>query len=304
MTIYRFKLVCVLLAICVPLLAVSSPSASLLPDNLIIEDEFKPGYGLPVGKIQVFQGEVVVMHVDQLRGYRAMINLPLYQGDTIVALETGKVRFGLKDGSTLTLSSDTKLTINLSVYNPKKKIRSSFFNMVFGKVLFAVRKLTDFKSSQVKTKTLTAVVGVRGSRWVQVVTDTYTEITALIKTKLGVISTAYPEVEPVILEDFDQTTVYVGQLPSKVIKVSNKQLKQFEEDFTITPDEDALEYKERDTEAEGYEEVGPEILLAIEPIPPDDGPPGDFDPPGPDDPRDPDPPEERPELADLPPRPR
>ena len=300
MTIYRFKLLCVLLAICVPLLAVSSPSASLLPDNLIIEDEFKPGYGLPVGKIQVFQGEVVVMHADQLRGYRAMINLPLYQGDTIVTLEDGRVRFGLKDGSTLTLSSDTKLTINLSVYNPEKKVRSSFFNMVFGKVLFAVRKLTDFKSSQVKTKTQTAVVGVRGSQWVQVVTDTYTEITALIRTKLGVISTAYPEVDPVILEDFDQTTVYVGQLPSKVIKVSNKKLKQFEEDFTITPDEDAEEYKKRDTEAEGYEEVGPEIIL------PAVLPPGVIDPPiiiiddPHDDPRPPDRPEERRPLADLP----
>ena len=245
----------------------------------------------------------MVMHADQLRGYRAMINLPLYQGDTIVALETGRVRFGLKDGSTLTLSSDTKLTINLSVYNPKKKIRSSFFNMVFGKVLFAVRKLTDFKSSQVKTKTQTAVVGVRGSQWVQVVTETYTEITALIRTKLGVISTAYPEVDPVILEDFDQTTVYVGQLPSKVIKVSNKKLKQFEEDFTITPDEDAEEYKKRDTEAEGYEEVGLEIILPAV-LPPGVVEPPIIDvPPTGGDPRPPDRPEERRPLADLPPRP-
>jgi hypothetical protein len=260
--IFRFKLICVLLAICVPLLTVSSPSASLLPDNLIIEDEFKPGYGLPVGKVQELQGDVVVMHADKLRGYWAKKSLPLYQGDTIFTMETGRVRFGLKDGSTLTLSSDTKLIISISVYNPKKKVRSSFFNMVFGKVLFAVRKLTDYKISQVKTKTQTAVCGVRGSQWVQVVTDTYTEITALIRTKLGVISTAYPEVEPVILEDFDQTTVYEGQLPSKVIKVSNKKLKQFEEDFTITPEEDAEEYKGGEgTVAEGYQEVLPEIVL-------------------------------------------
>jgi len=151
MTIYRFKLICVLVAICVPLLTVSSPSASLLPDNLIIEDEFKPGYGLPVGKVQLLQGDVVVMHADQLRGYWAMKGLPLYQGDTIVTMETGRVRFGLKDGSSLTLSSDTKLTINLSVYNPKKKVRSSFFSMILGKALFAVRKLTDFKICGKKT---------------------------------------------------------------------------------------------------------------------------------------------------------
>ena len=300
MKIYRFKLVCALLAICLPLLTASLSSASLLPENLIIEDEFKPGFGLPVGKVRQIQGEVVVMHADQLRGYWAKKFLPLYQGDTIVTLETGKVRLGLNDGSTLTLTSDTKLTINLSVYNPEKKVRSSFFNMVFGKVLFAVRKLTDFKSSQVKTKTFTAVVGVRGSQWVEEVTDRFTEITALINTKLGVIGTAYPEAEPVILEDFDQVTVYEGQPPGKVVKVSNKKLKQFEEDFTII-DDGGEEYK--GGPVEGYHEVGPEILLGIEPILPDDGPPGDFELPGPDDPRPPDPPDERPELADLPPPP-
>lgn len=261
MNIFRYKFVWTLLALCLPLLIASPSSAGLLPDNLVMEDEFQPGYGAPVGKIRLYQGEVVVMHADQLRGYRAMIDLPLYQGDTIVTLETGKVQFGLKDGSTMTLSSDTKLTITLSVYNPKKKIRSSFLDMVFGKVLFAVRKLTDFKNSQVKSKTHTAVVGVRGSQWVQVVTNEYTEVTALIKTKLGVISTAFPEVEPLILEDFDQTTVYIGQLPSKVIKVSNKQLKKFEEDFTITLGDDVEYYKKKDTDAEGYEGVGPEIVL-------------------------------------------
>jgi hypothetical protein len=132
--------------------------------GLVIEDEFKPGYGLPVGKVLLLQGEVIVMHADQLRGYWVIKGLPLYQGDTIVAMETGRVRFNLKDGSVLTLTSDTKMTITLSVYDTKKKIRSSFFNMVIGKVLFLARKLSDFKSSQYKVKTLTAVVGVRVRR--------------------------------------------------------------------------------------------------------------------------------------------
>jgi len=141
-----------------------------------------------------------------------------------------------------------------------------------------------------------------------VVTDTYTEVTALKKTKLGVISTAYPEIEPVILEDFDQTTVYVGQLPSKVIKVSNKQLKQFEEDFTITPDENAAEYKKRDTEAEGYEEVGPNIMLPekalihLGDLPFDHGPIDRGPPPRIIEEEHPTP-LPRPPLADLPPRP-
>jgi hypothetical protein len=148
-------------------------------------------------------------------------------------------------------------------------------------------------------------VGVRGSQWVQVVTDTYTEITALINTKLGVISTAYPEVEPVILNDFDQTTVYEGQLPSKIVNVSNKQLKQFEEDFTITPDENAAEYKKRDTEAEGYEEVDLDIILPKNVlIPLNEIPIVPVDPGQPENPIPQPLPEPRRALADLPPPPR
>lgn len=305
MNMFRLRLVFVMLVLCVPLLAASSSFASLLPDNLVIEDEFKPGYGMPVGKIQLLQGDVVVIHADQLRGYWAQKFLPLYQGDTIVTLENGKVRLGLNDGSTLTLTNDTKLTINLSVYNPNKKVRSSFFNMVFGKVLFAVRKLADFTSSQVKTKTFTAVVGVRGSQWVEEVTDAYTEITALINTKLGIIGTAYPEDEPVILNDFDQVTVYEGQRPGKVVKVSNKQLKQFEEDFTII-DDGAKEYK--GGPVEGYHEVGPSVILPVDTlVPPDDGGPPDFgDIQEHDNPQDDEQQFEeeiRPALADLPPPP-
>ncbi len=265
MNISRIKLICTLFAIIVPLFTVSTSSGSMLPDDLVIVDEFKPGYGLPVGKVLLLQGEVVVMHADQLRGYWAIKGLPLYQGDTIVTMETGRVRFNLKDGSVLTLTSDTKMTINISVYDTKKKIRSSFFNMVIGKVLFLARKLSDFKSSQYKVKTLTAVVGVRGSQWVEEVTEDSTTVTALENTTLGVISTAYPEVEPTILKDFDQTIVYEGQLPSKVVKVSNKELKQFEKDFTITPEEGAEEYKGKEGPvAEGYEEVSPEVFFPVE----------------------------------------
>jgi hypothetical protein len=54
-------------------------------------------------------------------------------------------------------------------------------------------------------------------------------------------------------------------LPSKIVKVSNKELKQFEKDFTITPDEDAEEYKDKEGPvAEGYEEVSPEVFFPVE----------------------------------------
>ncbi len=258
----RIKLICILFAVIFSLFFVSTSSGFILPDNLVMEDEFKPGYGLPVGKVLLLQGEVVVMHADQLRGYWAKKGLPLYQGDIIVTMETGRVKFNLKDGSVLTLTSDTKMTITISVYDTKKKIRSSFFDVAVGKVLFFARKLTDFKRSQVKVKSHTAVVGVRGSQWVEEINEDFTTVTAL-EALLGVISTAHAEVEPVILKDFEQVVVYAGQLPGNIVTVKKKQLKQFEKDFTIIEEEGAEEYEgEEGPVAEGFEAVNPDVFFS------------------------------------------
>ncbi len=79
-------------------------SVSLLPDGLIIEESFKPGSGVSVGKIQLVQGDVIIIHeADELRGYRAKDELPIFKGDTIITPEKGRVLLNLEDGSILTL---------------------------------------------------------------------------------------------------------------------------------------------------------------------------------------------------------
>jgi hypothetical protein len=123
---------------------------SLLPAGLTMEDVFKPGVGTPVGKMELAHGEVVIIHADELRGYQARKDLPLFTGDTIVTLETGRAKFKLNDESTMTLAPETKLVINRSVYDPAKKSRSSYLGMSTGKARFWVKKLTDFQRSVFK----------------------------------------------------------------------------------------------------------------------------------------------------------
>ena len=140
--------------------AYSSPKP-MLPQDLIIEDIFKPGHGSPVGCVLLVQGPVVIMHKDMLRGYRAKKDLPLFKRDIIVTQEKGRIRFEMNDGSILTLGSRTKLKIDRSVYNVKKKSRFSFFRLALGKARFWAKKLMDFKHSRFKVRTPTAVVGVK-----------------------------------------------------------------------------------------------------------------------------------------------
>lgn len=218
-------------------------SKAMLPDGLIMEDTFKPGYGSPVGKVRLVQGNVIIMHADILIGYQAKEKLPLYQGDTIVTRKKGRIRFRLNDGTVLTLASETKLIINRSVYNPKKKSRFSFLSMSLGKARFWVRKLI-YKRSSFKVKTPTAVVGVRGSDFIIKATAVLTEVTAFEDTQLSIISPIAPEVEPAMLEDFERIIIEEGALPSEVEKVSPEEIEQLKKDFPLDGDEYAPEGKD------------------------------------------------------------
>ena len=268
-----------LFALLIPLFIVNISFGSMLPEGLVIEDVFQPGYGLPVGKVHLVQGEVVIMHKNQMRGYWAKKDLLLFKGDAIVTKEKGRIRFQLNDKSVITLSSNTKLVITKSVYEPAQKTRSTFINMALGKARFWAKKLANFKRSQFKVKSLTAVIGVRGSEWVQEVTEDSTRVITFEDTILEVVSTAAPEVEPTILEDFEQTVVDVGKLPTEVMMVSPEEIEQIKQDFTVTPEEEEAEVKletkkegvkkkegaeEETAEEEGTEEDGAKKEVADE----------------------------------------
>jgi len=208
----------------------------MLPQGLIIEDIFTPGYGSPMGRVLVVQGDVVIMHKDMLRGYRAKKDLPLFKSDIIVTQEKGRIRFEMNDGSTLTMGSITKLVIDRSVYDVKKKSRSSFFRLALGKARFWAKKLMDFKHSRFKVRTPTAVVGVRGSDFIVKATIKLTEVTALEKTVLEVVSLAFPEAKPMVVKDFEQTVVEEGALPTDVEIVTPEKIEEMKKEFIVTPD--------------------------------------------------------------------
>ncbi|QTA91071.1 FecR domain-containing protein [Desulfonema magnum] len=209
---------------------------SVFPDNVKIEEEFKPGVGHPVGKVQLLQGKAAVIHKNTLFYYWAKKDMPLFEGDTIVTGEKGRIRFELNDGSILTLSSETKLVISQSIYEPISKTRSSFLGMTLGKARFWVKKLVNFKRSDFKVKTKTAVVGVRGSDFIVTADAERTEVTALEKTRLEIISLVGPEADPTVLLDFEQTVIEEGALPFEAQPSFPEDIEILKDHFTITPE--------------------------------------------------------------------
>lgn len=222
---------------------------SAYAEEMTIHEEFKSGFGTRVGKMVLVQGEVLILHEKMPGAYRAGNDLPLFEGDTIITRERGRIRFELNDGSVMTLASETKLVINRSIYNPEKKTRSSFLGMTLGKARFWVKKLMGFKTSEFKVKTKTAVVGVRGSDFIIVANAERTEVIALEKTDLEVVSLIGPEEEPTTLADFEHTVIEEGYLPSGVEELPSQEIELMMRDFTI--DNDSFE--------PGSHEGGPEF---------------------------------------------
>jgi hypothetical protein len=176
--------------------------------------KFRPGLGKPVGIVQRVQGEVVIAHDADFEGYPAVRGSRLFKGDTIQTLDTGRLRLRLNDGSIISLASKSKLKLTRSVYEKKKKRRSSFFSMALGKARFFVVKVLDFKRSEFKVKTPTAVCGVRGSDFILEATGTETIATALEDTELEFQSLAFLEEPPVILRDYEESVSGLNQRPT------------------------------------------------------------------------------------------
>lgn len=223
----------------------------LLPEGFVTAEKFKPGIGAPVGEVHLVQGDVVLIHADKpATGYRAMKGLLLYKGDSIVTLENGKVNLLMKDGSTMTLASGTRLIINESIFDPgDKKNRTSFVSQTSGKVRFWIRKMLDFNQSDFKVKTKTAVVGVRGSDFIVEATDTMTRVTALENTRLEIVSLFVPcqkddmekkgetekdcNVQAALLSDFEQAVIEENSLPEMAGEVIPEDIDAMTREFVF-----------------------------------------------------------------------
>ncbi len=224
-------------ALCIALLMFAGPAASetLPPKGMTVTDAYEPGQGPPVGGIGLVRGEVVIMHAERrTTGYRAKKGLLLYQGDALVTRKKSMVAVRLNDGSLISLSAETTLVVDKSIYNPAREERSVFTRLALGMARFIVQKLENFKRSDFEVQTKTSIAGVRGSDFIVKASAHFTEIFTMEDTRLAVSSLAYPDRET-ILTDFQQTTVAAGALPKDPVGVQQGEIDALKEIFPDPP---------------------------------------------------------------------
>ena len=185
------------------------------PESLTVNAIFQPGPGLPVGKIQSVWGYVAVMHGNVPDAYLARVGLPLFNGDTIVTPERGGFGCKLIDGSIMKLASSSKLRLNHSSHDARRKSSISSLSLDFGKAYFKIAKFDDFEPREFRVETDTIVTGGRQANFAIIMSAESTEIVALKDTLLEVMHMADPE-RKIFLSEFQRLVIREDTLPSTV----------------------------------------------------------------------------------------
>lgn len=240
-TTKRKNIFALIILSCVLLMGTASIQAAidetLIPENPVIEDTFRPGFGSPVGRVLAVEGQAIIMHSDMRRGYWAVSGLPLYKRDVLVTLSNARLRLKLNDESIITMVSRTRLTVNESVFDKAKKRFVSYLKMSIGKARFYVRQVRNMSHPDYRIKTPTAVVGIRGSDLVAEVTTNQAVITAFEETLLEVANEKYPE-KPVMVRDHYRTIVKEGRLPTDPILVPLDEIELMKKEFVLGVEDD------------------------------------------------------------------
>jgi hypothetical protein len=86
---------------------------------------------------------------------------PVYLGDVVETGTDGHLGLTFEDGTTFTLSSAARMTLNEFVYDPKGKSNSTLFSLTKGTFTFVAGKVA--KTGDMKIDTPVATMGIRGT---------------------------------------------------------------------------------------------------------------------------------------------
>jgi hypothetical protein len=256
--------------------------------------------GESIGAVSSVYGDVKVLHQGDPDWAGATLGFGIFQYDTVKTEIKSKVRITFEDGSLLNLSENTQMEIKEHVYTPEEKRRSSVFKLAQGKVRAFCQRLAG-KDSRFHVETPTAVIGIRGTKFIIWVVSN--ELTTVICLEDEVFVRNADDTVPgeVMLKENQMTKVELGVAPVEPTIAPEELRNQLEIDtsaFKVPPSSAHPEAaKEEGAAAEAMEEAAEAVepasttamdaieaaedrVPATQPIPQDPGQEPDFKEPG------------------------
>lgn len=204
--------------------------------NLFINENYRPGEGLPLGKIQASQRGVFVVHADQSEGYRAKAGLPVYKGDILVSNRKGRALCRMNDGSLFSLAPVSKLTILRSSHNTAAKVSVITLSLDIGLARFQLKKLAEYDVRQFKVRTpIAEIIAKEGDFFVRSHQE-HTEVTAVIDSLLEITGLDSPETVRDIAAS-TRAVVEKGVFAAKIESLAPEDVASLISEVSLAPDD-------------------------------------------------------------------
>ncbi len=143
--------------------------------TLPAEDFHDQAEGKTVGQVQQVQGTVLFIPKGGYNAYhlKKSVPVPVHDGDTIITAKNSRVTLLMKDKSRLTLTPQSKMVIDQSLYDPVGR-RDTKLRLLLGRLRAVVSKITGDISYSIQTPIATA--GVRGTDFALAVSPEMTAV--------------------------------------------------------------------------------------------------------------------------------
>jgi gas vesicle protein len=199
----------------------------------IYDNDYQPGVGLFIGKVARVSGTVVIVHLNETSGYHVLQDMNVYRGDAILTGRSASVVIRLNDGSQISQGASSRIQLNQMMYSPKKHTRNAFIHMTSGKARFSVQKLKSYKNKRFRVKTVSALIGVRGSDFMIEVQPELTQVAAFENTELALIGLDMPDLPPVILHSNEKSRIALGESPSSPVPLPIEEMDGLKNEFML-----------------------------------------------------------------------
>ena len=182
----------------------------------------------PIGRITKLKGAAMVVHNG--RELKARVGRSLYEKDVVKTQRGARLRITLKDNSIV--SVDENSTIDLAEYKfePQKKRRRAFFNMMSGKIRVFANRLAGYKTKSFRVKTPTAICGVRGTVFMIEIVNNVATIITCFDSQVQVANNNDPT-NFLILDAGLKTQILGGDAPTQPIEATDEEIEQFKQEL-------------------------------------------------------------------------
>ncbi|PNV79185.1 MAG: hypothetical protein C0196_06590 [Dictyoglomus turgidum] len=176
-----------------------------------------------VAIITFIKGNVYVKKVTSELWLPAKVKMELTSGDKVWVQQNSQAILQFSDKSTLKLGSNTQLDILNLDYEKDTKKEISIFKLLIGKIWATVERLLS-QGERIEIQTPTAVAGVRGTEWIQEVSE---DGTTKIWTLRGIVFLTAKDKTIEVKEGF-QSVVKPDEPPSEPSEI--KEIERFDEE--------------------------------------------------------------------------